>query len=127
MLPQINAPEDQAGRLMAQEMGRAFFGRSIIIPGSEPLLRSHINCVLNAYRERAALYRSRLTGDLLDEVRLTPQQRGALQQALTDKGFLPVDRLGPGLHDGEFGPITRNAIRTYQQSIEPMFRRPYSR
>jgi len=43
-----------------------------------------------------------------------PEQHAELQQALAEKGFLDSDQIGPGTHDGEFGPITRNAN---QQSL----------
>jgi peptidoglycan hydrolase-like protein with peptidoglycan-binding domain len=36
---------------------------------------------------------------------------------LAEKGFLRPDQIGSGTHDGEFGPITRNALKQFQQSL----------
>jgi uncharacterized protein len=65
-------------------------------------------CVLGAYGRRAAAYRSQLQGDALDESRLSPEQRGSIQQALADRGLLH------DIIDGEFGSNTRAAIRQFQ-------------
>ena len=62
-------------------------------------------CVLTAYHKRAAAYRSQLAGDALAESHLTPEQHAAIQQSLIAFGFLD------GEADGEFGSITRSAIR----------------
>jgi peptidoglycan hydrolase-like protein with peptidoglycan-binding domain len=71
-------------------------------------------CVLTAYRTKADAYRSRLRGDALAETKMSPETRAELQSRLTSKGF-PA---GPA--DGQFGPMTRDAIRAYQaHSGEP--------
>jgi len=66
---------------------------------------------------RAAMLRSRLTGDALAESQLSPEQHAELQEALAQKGFLRADQIGSGTHDGEFGPITRKAIKQFQESL----------
>ncbi len=94
-------------------------GPRVVLPApqAQPITHSHVSCVLNAYRARAALLRSRLTGDALAEARLTTEQHVQIQQALFEKGFLSSDQVGFGTGDGEFGPITRKAIRQFQQSL----------
>ncbi len=92
-------------------------GPGIRIPGPQPITQAHVNCVVSAYHARAAMLRSKLTGDALAESLLGPEQHAELQQALAEKGFLDSDQIGPGTHDGEFGPITREAIKQYQQSL----------
>ena len=77
---------------------------------SPPFSRQQLSCVTNAYRARAAAYRSRLTGDALAELRLNPAQLVQIQRALIAAGFLNDGA------DGEFGPATRSAIRQYQQA-----------
>ena len=116
-LPRFMTREEQAGQQMAQAFGRMFLGPGIVIPGPAPITQAHVDCLLNAYHARAAAFRSKLTGDALAEARLSPEQRADLQQALAAKGFLRSDQIGPGKHDGEFGPITRTAIKQFQQSI----------
>jgi peptidoglycan hydrolase-like protein with peptidoglycan-binding domain/uncharacterized protein YecT (DUF1311 family) len=116
-LPRYQTPEDQAGQAMAEAFGRMMLGPGIRIPGPQPITQAHVNCVLNAYHARAAMLRSKLTGDALAESHLSPEQHAELQQALAEKGFLRPDQIGSGTHDGEFGPITRNAIKQFQQSL----------
>jgi clan AA aspartic protease (TIGR02281 family) len=65
-------------------------------------------CILTAYHKRAAGYRTQLKGDALAESRLTPEQHARIQQSLVAAGFLPDQP------DGEFGPITRSAIKRYK-------------
>jgi len=67
------------------------------------------DCVLRAFQARARFYRSQLTGDALAESQLSPEQRAQLQTALVALGFLD------GVADGEFGPLTRKAIRSFQE------------
>jgi S1-C subfamily serine protease len=68
------------------------------------------DCVLGAYQARARFYRSQLSGDALIESQLNPEQRAQLQVALSVLGLLD------GEADGEFGPLTRKAIRSFQES-----------
>jgi peptidoglycan hydrolase-like protein with peptidoglycan-binding domain len=70
---------------------------------------SQQQCVLDAYRKRATAYRSQLHGDALDESRLTPEQRAEIQQSLIGLGFLSDTA------DGEFGALTRAAIKQFQR------------
>ena len=116
-LPRQLTEEEQAGRAMAQTMGRFMLGQEIRIPGPQPITQSHVNCVLNAYHARAAMLRSHLTGDALAESRLSPEQHVELQASLAEKGFLRSHQNGSGSHDGEFGPLTRSAIKQFQQSL----------
>jgi peptidoglycan hydrolase-like protein with peptidoglycan-binding domain len=116
-LPRQLTQEEQPGQVMAQTMGRFMLGQEIRIPGPQPITQAHVNCVLNAYHARAAMLRSRLKGDALAESRLSPEQHVELQASLAEKGFLRSDQIGSGTHDGEFGPITRSAIKQFQQSL----------
>ena len=116
-LPRQQRPEDQAGLAMAQVAGRMVLGPGFNIPGPQLISRAHVACLINAYHARAATLRSKLTGDALAESRLSPEQRIKLQEALSEKGFLRSDQIGPGTHDGEFGPITREAIKQFQASL----------
>jgi peptidoglycan hydrolase-like protein with peptidoglycan-binding domain len=67
-------------------------------------------CVVNAYRARAKALQTKLTGDGLDETKLTPEQRAEIQGRLISLGFLS------GNPDGEFGSNTRSGIRKFQQA-----------
>jgi peptidoglycan hydrolase-like protein with peptidoglycan-binding domain len=116
-LPRYQTREDQTGRAMAEAFGRMLLRPGIRIPGPQPITQSHVNCLVSAYHARAAMLRSKLTGDALAEALLSPEEHAELQQALAEKGYLRADQIGPGTHDGEFGPITRNAIKQFQQSL----------
>ena len=102
---------------MGRMIGEIILGQGLRVTGPQPISQRHISCLIDAYRGRAAMLRSRLKGDALTESRLTPDQHAEIQGALATKGFLRVDQVGPGTHDGEFGPITRNAIKAFQQSM----------
>lgn len=71
-------------------------------------LRSQQQCVLDAYRKRAAGYRSQLNGDPLAESQLSPEEHARIQLSLISKGLLHDEA------DGEFGPNTRTAIKLLQ-------------
>jgi peptidoglycan hydrolase-like protein with peptidoglycan-binding domain len=116
-LPRQLTQQEQAQQLTAQTMGRMILGPRLVLPRPPPITQGHVNCVLNAYRARAAMLRSRLTGDALAESRLTAEQHVQIQQALAEKGFLRADQIGSGTYDGEFGPITRSAIKQFQRSL----------
>ena len=77
---------------------------------ASPFSRQQTSCVIGAYKGRAALYRSKLKGDAVAESNMTPEQLAQIQQALITLGFLN------GEADGEFGPMTRDAIRKYQEA-----------
>jgi len=116
-LPRQLTQQEQAQQLMAQTMGRMILGPRVVLPGQQPITQGHVNCVVNAYHARAAMLRSKLTGDALAESRLSPEPHVQIQQALFEKGFLRADQIGSGTYDGEFGPITRSAIKQFQQSV----------
>ena len=69
------------------------------LSNSPPFSSQQTSCVIGAYRGRAVLYRSKLTGDALAESKLTPEQLAQIQRALIALGFLN------GEADGEFGPL----------------------
>ena len=73
-----------------------------------PRAHNQRQCVLSAYHRRAAGYRAQLGGDALAESRLTPEQRAEIQQALVALGLLD------DTPDGEFGLITRTAIKRFK-------------
>jgi Putative peptidoglycan binding domain len=113
-LPRYQTTEDQAGQAAAEAIGRMMLGSGFRLPGMQPITSSHVNCLINAYRTRSAVLRSKLTGNDLAESRLSPEQHADLQRALAEKGFLDM---GPGSPDAEFGPTTRDAIKRFQQSV----------
>jgi peptidoglycan hydrolase-like protein with peptidoglycan-binding domain len=116
-LPYLPTEQEKAAREMGRMFGQIILGPGLRIPGPQPITQAHISCLIDAYRARAAMLRSRLKGDAIIEASLTPDQHAEIQEALATKGFLRVDQVGPGTHDGEFGPITRNAIKAFQQSM----------
>jgi hypothetical protein len=116
-LPYLPTEQEQAGRQMGQIFGQIVFGQGLRIPGPQPITQAHISCLIDAYRARAAMLRSRLKGDALTESRLTPEEHAEIQGALATKGFLRADQVGPGTPDAQFGSITRNAIKAFQQSM----------
>jgi tetratricopeptide (TPR) repeat protein len=71
-------------------------------------------CVLNAFHKQANAYRSRLRGDALAESLMSPEDHAQLQTRFVALGHFY------GEPDGEFGPLTREAIKRFQmQSGEP--------
>ena len=66
-LPRNQTPEDQAGLEMFEVFGRMMLGPGVGIPGPPPITQAHVSCVLNAYHARAAMLRSKLTGDALGD------------------------------------------------------------
>jgi uncharacterized protein YecT (DUF1311 family) len=116
-LPRQLTPADQAGQAIVQAIGRRMFGPGMRIPNPPQVTQAHVNCILNAYHARATLLRSKLTGDALDESWLSPEQHVEIQDGLAKKGFFQSQQIGAGTIDGEFGRITRIAIKQFQQSL----------
>ena len=84
----------------------------------QPLTISHIRCVANAFRRRAAELRTRLSGDALLEAKLSPEEHVAIQEALARRGLLQNRQATYGVNmDGQFGPNTRAAIKDFQRRI----------
>ena len=79
-----------------------------LMPQQTFFLPAQRQCVLAAYRNRTANYRSQLTGDALVESTLSPEEHVKVQELLISLGLLN------GQADGEFGPLTRAAIRKWQ-------------
>lgn len=75
-----------------------------------PFSREQTSCIIDAYAEGAALYRSKLRDDALAESKLTPEQLSQIQQTLFELGVFN------GEADGVFGPTTRVAIRKYHEA-----------
>lgn len=80
-----------------------------LTPGQTVFSSDQQQCVLTAFRRKADSYRSQLSGDALLESRLTPEQHVDVQRALIGGNFLQAEA------DGEFGPITRDAIKRFQE------------
>lgn len=79
--------------------------------GQAEWLPQQATCILRAFRGRAHSYRSELSDDALVEAQLSPEERAQLQIGLINRGFL-----SDGEADGEFGPLTRDAIRKFQEA-----------
>jgi uncharacterized protein len=118
---------DRAGASADWDLITAYWARYFSLPESEreafdkaqqdwlnslnrscPRAPNPPQCVLAAYHKRASGYRSQLTGEALAESRLTPEQHGKIQQSLAATGMLAGDV------DGEFGSVTRSAIRQFK-------------
>lgn len=69
---------------------------------------NQINCVVKAYRDRAASYRARLSGEALAEATMPPDRHKQVQEALIGLGLLK------GKAEGVFGRLTRSAIKSFQ-------------
>jgi hypothetical protein len=82
-----------------------------LFPNQFPVSSQQRSCVLTQFRTRANLYRSRLTGDALAESRLSPEQHVQIQSTLSTMGLLN------GNPDGEFGPLTREAITRFHEQV----------
>jgi len=59
-LPWQLTQEQQAGQVAGAVIGQIIIGPGFRIPGPQPLTQAHVNCVLNAYRARAASYGRKL-------------------------------------------------------------------
>ena len=86
-LPRLETTQERAGRIFIQEMGRRF-GPGLAIPTPQPVTQNHVQCVINAFHNRAAALRGRLTGNALAEANLSPDEHVDIQVALARKGFL---------------------------------------
>ena len=67
--------------------------------------------MIDSFRDRAATIRSQLMGDALAEANLSPEGHIAVQNSLTQKGFMQNRVKSYGVSaDGQYGPNTRAAI-----------------
>ena len=71
-----------------------------------------IACIKGRYELKQRTFLGRLSGDALEEAKLQPEEILTIQRTLQTKGFLPAT----ATIDGVFGPMTRTAISTWQQS-----------
>jgi hypothetical protein len=69
------------------------------------------SCIAQRYRARAAGYLNTLSGDARAEASLRPEALMAIQGRLVSMGFMA------GNADGVFGAGTRQAIRSYRQTL----------
>lgn len=67
-------------------------------------------CVLEALHKRATILRASLSGDILAESRVTPEQHAEIQKSLIDRGLMK------GAPNGEFDENTRQAIKEFQKA-----------
>jgi peptidoglycan hydrolase-like protein with peptidoglycan-binding domain len=117
-LPALESGQEQAGRMLLQGLGSAMLGTQLPFPGPRTVTLTHVRCVIDAFRNRASLMRSKLTDDALAESNLSPEEHISIQEALTQKGFMQNRVKGYGANaDGQFGPNTRSAITDFQRSI----------
>lgn len=68
-------------------------------------------CVVGEFHRRATAVRSMLPADGIAESQMAPESRFRIQAALVVRGYLQT------MPDGEFGPLTRMAIKQYQASV----------
>jgi S1-C subfamily serine protease len=80
--------------------------------GGRPALELEVNCLVGKFDEERGRLFKRLSGDAMDEARLTPAQTVTIQRLLKEKGHLPAN----ALLDGVFGAATREAIGNWQRS-----------
>jgi len=73
-IPPLETQQETAGRVFVQEFSRRMLGSGLSIPTPQPLTEQHVRCVVNAFHNRAAELRSRLTGDALVESNLSPDE-----------------------------------------------------
>ena len=66
-------------------------------------------CAIASYQARSSVLLAKLSGDALDEAQLAPERRAELQTRLIILG------LSQEQPDGQFGPNTRVAIKSFQQ------------
>ena len=64
----------------------------------------------NSHRPHTIAAATKLSGDVLAESRLTPEQHAQIQESLIARGLLQAKA------DGEFGNITRQSIRKFQEA-----------
>jgi peptidoglycan hydrolase-like protein with peptidoglycan-binding domain/uncharacterized protein YecT (DUF1311 family) len=103
------AENDRGGFDQAQQSWLESLPQACSITGQQStFFPAQRQCVLTAYRNREAGYRSQLKGDALAESKLSPEQHAEIQQALITLGFLH------DVADGEFGSHTRAAIEQFQ-------------
>jgi hypothetical protein len=117
-LPRQETAEERVGRAFAQEVGRRIWSYTPPVPGPQSITQNHVRCVIAAFRNRAAMLRSKLKGDALAESNLSPEAHKETQAALIKKGFLRSRFRDYGANaDGQFGPNTRAAIKDFPRSI----------
>jgi uncharacterized protein len=122
---------DQEGAAADWELSSAYWARYFSLPESDQRsfdearqrwleasnqicrarAQNQRECVLSAYRKRTTAYRSQLDGDALAETRLSPEQHAQIQKSLIALGLLDDSA------DGEFGSMTRAAIKRYKVQL----------
>src|SRR6202041_1307991 len=75
---------------------------------SQVYLPAQQQCVIRGFHVRAAELRSHLSGDILTESKLSPEEHAKIQLLLGHRGLLQIEP------DGEFGATTRQAIKQFQ-------------
>jgi peptidoglycan hydrolase-like protein with peptidoglycan-binding domain len=84
--------------------------RCFLLPVAVGISQEQQRCVTSEFHSRAAVLRSKLSGDVLAESRLTPEQHAQIQESLIARGLLQAKA------DGEFGNITRQSIKKFQEA-----------
>ena len=77
-----------------------------------PMLQNARACLMAEMEAQRGRYLARLSGPALQEASRPIDQHVELQERLLALGFLPAGTVA----DGEYGPITRTAIQTWQRA-----------
>ena len=104
----LPASEQDAFKRRHEDWPQSLDKISRLLPDQSAYSAQQRQCVLGAFHKRAEMYRARLRGNSLAKSKLSPEEHAKIQTRLIALGHFD------GEADGEFGPMTREAIRRFQ-------------